>query len=198
MKVLYVAEDGSRFSSKSKCEEYEKSITKDREVFYKELFMYDDAGRRVYLPVLARYADIRTADAMRVFFALSSEGNTPVEGIGDTGKYIFGIGDSNTWTPYETLEKWLENSMKVFILGNRPVNVTIAFDGLSVKLETDRNKTVKEVLDYAGIVMDGLKCNILMGKRGFLLTDETMNKSFCELGVVDGCTLRLREDKEWE
>lgn len=197
MKVLYIADDGTKFNSKDECEKHEKKSAKCGEVFANELLMYDAMGKRTTVPALATYIDIKTPDAMRLFFSIAGYGGGTYKGISSPGRYIFGI-DAGVWTKYETLEKWLESSMKVFMIGNKPVNVTIDVGGLGLKFEIDRNKTVKDALDYAGIVMDGLKCNILMGKRGFLLTDDTMRKSFVELGVEDGCTLRLREEKEWE
>ena len=198
MKVLFVAEDGTQFNSKDECEKHEKKKSaRCGEVFANELFMYDKTGKRTTVPAHARYIDIRTLDAMRLFFSVAGYGGGSYDGINSPGKYVFGI-NAKVWTKYEVLEQCLEESMKVFMLGNKPVNVTIDVGGLGLKLEVDRNSTVKDVLDYAGIVMDGLKCNILMGKRGFLLTDDTMRKSFVELGVEDGCTLRLREEKEWE
>lgn len=197
MKVLFVADDGTQFNSKDECEKHEKKSVKWENVFANELFMYDATGKRTTVPALASYIDIKTPDAMRLFFSIAGYGEGTYEGINSPGKYVFGI-NAKVWTKYEALEKWLEESMKVFMIGNKPVNVTIDVGGLGLKLEVDRSNTVKDVLDYAGIVMDGLKCNILMGKRGFLLTDETMRKSFVELGVEDGCTLRLREEKEWE
>ena len=198
MKVLFIADDGTQFNDRNDCEKYEKrNVARDEEVFLNELFMYDNSGKRVYIPVLATYADIRTNDAVGVFFALADNDGTSTAGIEKPGKYIFGIG-GNTWTSYEVLKKCFEKVTEVFMLGNKPVSVTIDLGGCGVKLEADRNSTVKEVIDRAGILMDGLKCNILMGKRGFLLTENTMKKSFNELGVKDGCTLRLREEKEWE
>lgn len=198
MKVLFIAEDGTQFNNRRDCEIYESRDTaRNEEIFLNELFMYDNSGKRVYIPVLATYADIKTDDAVRIFLALSDNDGTSTAGIEKPGRYIFGIG-GNTWTSYEVLKKCFEKVTEVFMLGNKLVSVTIDLGGYGVKLEADRNSTVEEVIDRAGILMDGLKCNILMGKRGFLLTDDTMRKSFVELGVEDGCTLRLRGEKEWE
>ena len=198
MKVLFIASDGTQFSNRRECEIYESRDTaRDEEVFLNELFMYDGLGKRVYIPVLATYADIRTDDAVRIFLALADNDGTSTAGIEKPGKYIFGISGS-TWTSYEVLKECFEKVTEVFMLGNKPVSVTIDLGGYGVKFEADRNSTVKEAIDRAGILMDGLKCSILMGKRGFLLTENTMKKSFNDLGVKDSCTLRLRDEKEWE
>lgn len=197
MKVLFVADDGTQFDDKTKCTKYER-VLKMNSLIGKELIMYDVNGREVSDPSTAIYVDIRTESARELFIEIAYYCNVPTTGIRSTGRYIFAIENKNEWGTYDALSERLVRAAAIFGLYNKHVNVTIDLGGCSLNCKVDERRTVKEVLDRAGIPMNGLKCNVLMGKRGFLLTDETIQRSFAELGVEGSCTLRLREEKEWE